>query len=306
MKRFLFVVVDGGGNVPAELAIARRLAGRGHDVHVLADPSVQPDVLQAGCRFHSFVKAPARRNRDRNDDPVRDWEASSPIAQARQVGEHVMFGPAAAYARDVLDAAERLRPDAIAVDCLLFGAIVGAEKSGVPAALLVHFPMHGPVRGATPFGLGLRPARGPLGRLRDRVLMAASRRMLAFGLTPVNEARRELGLTPLDDVLEQLLRLNRSLVLTSREFDFVPEGLPLHVRYVGLNSTTRRDSTSGVLHRSWRGEIRWCSYHSDPPTSGRSSRSPELSKLSARSRFVDLRRLARSIRRQARHQTTSP
>ena len=233
MKRFLFVVIDGGGNVPAELAIARRLAGRGHDVHVLGDPSMQPDALEAGCRFHGFVNAPARHNRDRDADPVRDWEASSPIAQARRVGEHVMFGPAAAYARDVLDAVERVRPDAIAVDCMPFGAIVGAEKSGLPAAILVHFPIHGPVQGATPFGLGLRPARGPLGRLRDRVLLAASRRMLAFGLAPVNAARRELGLTPLDDVLEQLLRLNRSLVLTSREFDFVPDGLPPHVRYVG-------------------------------------------------------------------------
>ena len=73
-----------------------------------------------------------------------------------------MFGPAAAYARDVLDAVERVRPDAIAVDCMPFGAIVGAEKSGLPAAILVHFPIHGPVQGATPFGLGLRPARGPL------------------------------------------------------------------------------------------------------------------------------------------------
>jgi UDP:flavonoid glycosyltransferase YjiC (YdhE family) len=175
MKRFLFVMIDGGGNVPAELAIARRLAARGHDVHVLADPSVRPDVLEAGCRFQSFVKAPARLTRDRDADPVRDWEASSPIAQARRVGDRVMFGPAAAYARDVLDAAERVHPDAIAVDCLPFGAIVGAEKSGVPSAVLVHFPMHGPVRGATPFGLGLRPARGPLGRFRDRVLLAASR-----------------------------------------------------------------------------------------------------------------------------------
>jgi MGT family glycosyltransferase len=233
MKRFLFVVIDGGGNVPAELAIARRLAGRGHDVHVLGDPSMQPDALEAGCRFHGFVNAPARHNRDRDADPVRDWEHSSPIAQARRVGEHVMFGPTAAYARDVLETAAGVRPDAIAVDCMPFGAIVGAEKSGLPAAILVHFPIHGPVQGATPFGLGLRPARGPLGRLRDRVLLAASRRMLAFGLAPVNAARRELGLPPLDDVLEQLLRLNRSLVLTSREFDFVPDGLPPHVRYVG-------------------------------------------------------------------------
>ena len=37
MKRFLFLIVEGGGNVPAQMSIARRLVARGHEVHVLAD-----------------------------------------------------------------------------------------------------------------------------------------------------------------------------------------------------------------------------------------------------------------------------
>lgn len=233
MKRFLFVIVDGGGNVASQVAVARRLAARGHEVHVLGDVGVEHAALEAGCRFHRFVQAPAHRHRDRASDSVRDWEPVSPIARMRRVGERVMFGPAAAYAHDVLAAADSLHPHAIAVDCLPFGAIAGAEKSGVPSAILVHFPIHGPVQGATPFGLGLTPARGPIGRLRDRLLFAGMRHLLAFGLEPLNEARRQLGLPALDNVLEQLLRLDRSLILTSREFDFVPEGLPPHVRYVG-------------------------------------------------------------------------
>lgn len=43
-----------------------------------------------------IVDTPPFGNRDRHTDPVRDWEPASPIAQARRVGEHVMFGPAAA------------------------------------------------------------------------------------------------------------------------------------------------------------------------------------------------------------------
>ena len=34
MKRFLFLIVEGGGNVPAQMSIARRLVARGHEVHV--------------------------------------------------------------------------------------------------------------------------------------------------------------------------------------------------------------------------------------------------------------------------------
>src|SRR5262245_17231174 len=233
MKRFLFVIIDGGGNVASQMAVARRLAARGQDVHVLGDAGVEHAALAAGCRFHPFVHAPALGGSDRASDRLRDWEPVSPIARARRVGERVMFGPAAAYARDVLVAVERVRPDAIAVDCMPLGAIAGAEKSGVPSAVLVHFLLHGPVRRVTPFGLGLRPARGVVGRLRDRLLLAGMRRLFAFGCEPLNAARRELGLPALGDAFEQLLRLERSLILTSREFDFVPAGLPAHARYVG-------------------------------------------------------------------------
>jgi len=233
INRFLFVIVEGGGNVPAQISIARRLRSRGHDVQVLGDPAVEREARSADCSFLPFVHAPRHNIRDPHADVIRDWEPTSPIAQMRRVGEHVMFGPSAAYARDVLEAVDRVRPDALAVDCLPFGAIMGAEKSGVPSAVLVHFPIHGPVRGATPFGLGLRRARGPLGRLRDRILFAAMRRLFAFGLKPVNAARQQLGLEPVQDLLEQLMTLPRALILTSREFDFVPEGLASNVRYVG-------------------------------------------------------------------------
>lgn len=234
MKRtFLFVMVEGGGNVPAQLSVARRLARRGHDVHVLADAAAEHEVVAAGCRFSGYRRAPQHNMRDRSADLIRDWESSSPLEQLRRVGEALMFGPAEAYARDVLDAAARIGPDALAIDCLPFGAIVGAEKSGIPAALMFHMPYSAPVAGATPFGLGLRPARSWLGRARDRVLVALLERLFRRGLSPVNAARAALGLAPLSKVFEQLHALERTLILTSRDYDFVPAGLPANARYVG-------------------------------------------------------------------------
>ena len=35
-RSFLFVTLEGGGNVPPVLGLARRLAARGHDVRVLS------------------------------------------------------------------------------------------------------------------------------------------------------------------------------------------------------------------------------------------------------------------------------
>ncbi len=84
------------------------------------------------------------------------------------------------------------------------------------------------------------------------------RRMFRFGLEPLNAARQQLGLPLVRDVFDQFQRLSRRLILTSREFDFVPAGLPEQVRYVGpqlddpgwpdrWTSPWREDSTDPVV-----------------------------------------------------------
>ena len=235
MKRFLFVVFEGGGNVPPQLGIARRLVARGHTVRVLADPVLEPEVRAAGCDFASYVEAPVQNMRDRESDRVKDWMVKNPIRQlARTTGE-LMFGPAAAYARDVLAEIDRFRPDALALDYLVFGALVAAEKSGLPTATLMHTTYSMPTAGVPPFGLGLRPARGPLGRLRDRFLRAV---MVGIfdrqGRPPLDAARASLGLPPLANVFEQVARSRKILVLTAPGYDFATRAaLPPNVVYVG-------------------------------------------------------------------------
>jgi MGT family glycosyltransferase len=231
MARVLFVLVSGGGNVPSQMSIARRLEARGHEIHVLADEAVRRHVPD-GCVFRPFEHAPPGMG-DTVTDMTRKVEKGSPIAKLKHVGDTIMFGPAAAHAQEVRAAITALSPHAVAVDCLLFGAMAAAEQSSVPAAVLTHFPLHGPVPGAVPGGLGLAPATGIGGRLRDALLEFVKRRVSASGLATVNATRQSLGLSPLDDVFEQLLRLDRSLMLFPQEFDFVPSGLPAHVHYVG-------------------------------------------------------------------------
>ena len=89
-----------------------------------------------------------------------------------------------------------------------------------------------PAPGMPPFGSGLAPARGPLGRIRDRALNAAATALWNRNLPPLNAARVELGLEPLPGIWEQWDRAARVLVLTSPAFD-LPARLPANVRYVG-------------------------------------------------------------------------
>jgi MGT family glycosyltransferase len=103
----------------------------------------------------------------------------------------------------------------------------------VPTALLVHNVYMVPERGKPAPGPGFLPARGPLGRARDRVANLAFLALFNRGLPAVNRARAEHGVAPLRHILDQLNHVELVLVITSESFDFHGAAHPQHVRYVG-------------------------------------------------------------------------
>jgi UDP:flavonoid glycosyltransferase YjiC (YdhE family) len=72
-RSYLFVTWEGGGNVPPVLGLARRLAERGHDVRVLAEPCLRTPVEEAGARFVPFTRHFTRT--DRAEDFIGDSAA---------------------------------------------------------------------------------------------------------------------------------------------------------------------------------------------------------------------------------------
>jgi MGT family glycosyltransferase len=230
-RRFLFVLWEGGGNVPLQLGLANGLVERGHDVRVLTEDCLAADVAAAGCRFEPFVEAPNRASR--TEDLIRDSEARTPLGAFARARDRVVMGPAAAYAHDTRAALEREAVDALASDYLLFGPPIASEQAGVPTALLVHNVYIVPEPGKPAPGPGFLPARGPLGRARDRIVSRAFVALFNRGLPAVNRARTEEGLAPLRDVLEHFDHVARVLVLTSESFDFHGYSHPQHLRYVG-------------------------------------------------------------------------
>src|SRR5438067_4221982 len=201
LRRFLFVLWEGGGNAPMQLELASRLVRDGHQVRVLTEDSLAGDVGAVGCRFEPFAEAPNRASR--SEDLVRDWEARTPLGAFARARDRVMMGPAAAYARDTVAALEREPVDLLVSDYMLFGVPVAAERIGVPVAVLVHNVYLVPEPGKPAPGPGLLPARGPLGRARDAILSRAFIRLFNSGLPAVNRARVEQGLEPLDHTLDQ-------------------------------------------------------------------------------------------------------
>src|SRR6266508_5077713 len=75
-RRYLFVMWEGGGNVPLQLGVARKLVARGHQVCVLTEPAVRRDVLATGASYRWFTRAPHRQDRAREHDNTI-WSATS-------------------------------------------------------------------------------------------------------------------------------------------------------------------------------------------------------------------------------------
>jgi MGT family glycosyltransferase len=230
-RRFLFVLWEGGGNVPPQLGLAAGLVKRGHDVRVLTEDCLAPDVAATGARFEAFARAPNRARRD--EDLVCDSEARTPIGAFARARDRVMMGPAAEYASDTQAALEREAADVLVSDYMLFGPPIAAERSGVPRVLLVHNVYMVPEPGKPAPGPGFLPARGPLGQVRDRLANRAFLALFNRGLPAVNRARTGLGLSPLRHIADQIDHVELVLVLTSESFDFHGEFHPPHVRYVG-------------------------------------------------------------------------
>jgi MGT family glycosyltransferase len=230
--RYLFALVDSGGTVPPELAVARRLVERGHTVTVAGSALMEPEVAATGAAFRVWPTAPYRRSVRPEDDLARDWECRRPTQLIARFLDGVLATPAAAFAADVEGLAAELAPDALVCSMMALGAMVAGESSGLPVYVLMPNVFVLPAEGMPPFGLGLRPAAGRLGRLRDRALGAFVVRNWDRGLARLNEVRTARGLDPLEHLWDQVGRAYRVLVLTSEGFDF-PARLPANVRYVG-------------------------------------------------------------------------
>jgi MGT family glycosyltransferase len=255
-RRFLVAMWEGGGNVPPQLGLARKLRSRGHDVRVLGDPCIRVDAEVAGCRFVPYSRAPRRADRSYASDILRDWEARTPFGAFGRLRDRIMFGPALAYAEDVLEELAREEADAAVVDFVLVGAAMGAEKAKVPTALAMHTIYQIPAPGMPGPGPGFLPRNDALGRVRDAIADRIFLEMFSRGLPQLNRARESLGLTPVNGVPELFGLPERVLVLTSRALDFEAAVLPANVRYVG----PQVDDPAWA--NSW--ESPWAADHPDP------------------------------------------
>lgn len=232
-KRFLLTMWDGGGTVPPELGVARRLVEHGHAVHILGDPTLGSGAAAAGCTFSAWQRAPHRTSQNPSQDILKDWEATNPLVMLRLVRDLFLVGPAEAFAADTAEAIARFQPDVVLSDYMLLGCIIAAQAARLPVVSIMPNVWMVPSKGSPAIGPGFPPAKGFAGRVRDAAMIAATNRLFKGGVKPLNEVRAAHALAPLTSFYDQILRTDRILVLTSAAFDFAAPTVPDNVRYIG-------------------------------------------------------------------------
>lgn len=135
---------------------------------------------------------------------------------------------------DMRAAIDRHRPDALLIDVNCWGAATVAEASGLPWAVYSPYLLTVPSPEAPPFGLGLAPMGGRLGRARDGLLRVAAEAVANRTVLPaLNRRRGEHGLEPLRAVGDLAGLPDLLLALTVEGFEYPRSDWPTNVRFVG-------------------------------------------------------------------------
>ena len=230
--KLLFAAWEGGGSVPPVLTAAEKMIARGHHVRIMSDACNRRECEAVGSRFVPWSRAPSREDKSRDSDRMRDWEAVGPEGFLRLI-QHIMAGPALAYAQDLTEELSREPADLVVSSEMLMGVLAGCEALDQPAVVLTTQICPFPLPGAPPFGAGLAPARTDAERAALAEVEQGLRHLFDSGLPALNDARGELGLGPLAAMTDQLAAARAVLMATSEAFDFPWMGRPPRVRYVG-------------------------------------------------------------------------
>jgi UDP:flavonoid glycosyltransferase YjiC (YdhE family) len=251
--RFLLAIIDAGGTVPPALSLAAELVHRGHQVRVLADPTVDTSAQAAGCAFSPWQEAPHFDTRGEQTALVAALQGENLIQSFRAVKGFAGKAVTGRYARDVIKTVREFPVDAILADGLP-GILIGAQATSRPTATLVAHTYVRPTPGLPLVGTGWSPGSGVLGKARDKVAPSVVSGLLTPSLPRLNSVVEAYDLLPLDYVFELYDRCVRVLVMTSPSFDFSAPQLPDNVRYVGPQ----------LDDPDWAAEAKWRRQGSEP------------------------------------------
>ncbi len=189
--KILVAVVPLTGHAAPVSGLVTELVARGHDVRVYSGARQQNWFAGLGARVVPWVQA--------RDFDEEDLAGSFPGAGKSRTKTMItlvkegFIGTAPGQVRDLIAELSREPADVLLADSMSFGGVLTGEVTGLPWALVNVLPFNQSASGP-PFGLSVPPARGALGRTRDRLLWLAYRAATTPVKRAYDRARREIGL----------------------------------------------------------------------------------------------------------------
>ncbi len=237
MARYLITCTPAHGHVTPLLQVARHLVDRGDEVTFLTSARYGDRVRDAGARF---VALPPDADIDL-DSPDRDFPERARLtgpAAIRFDIVHLFIRPGAAQLSAVREQITAAPVDAILTEPLFVGAALLQRlprDQRPPVVVLGIVPLGVRSRDAAPFGLGIPPLPGPLGRVRNAILRLVAERAVFGGAQREADAmaRREVGRDLGGFVLDWAGRADAYVQFTIAEFEYPRSDLPPTVRFAG-------------------------------------------------------------------------
>jgi MGT family glycosyltransferase len=206
--------------------ILDELARRGHAVALRTLAAQVPLMSERG--FDAAPIAPAIEAIEQDD-----FLGRTPPARIKRAmttfGRRANHEPA-----DLQSAIAAHEPDALLVDCMSWGASAVAQAWGGPWAQWFPYPLPLSSRDVPPFGPGLAPMAGPLGRVRDRLVRAVLEPPVARASLPaVNAVRARVGVPSLNSVDDLFTVAPLLLYMTAEPLEYPRSDWPAAVLPIG-------------------------------------------------------------------------
>jgi MGT family glycosyltransferase len=220
MSRILVVTPSATAHVSPFATAVQALAGRGHEVFWYTGTAQADRVRAAGA---TYLK-PAVGVLPDFEDLERDYPQMTTMSDAARGAwfvEEILVAPSGGQYRDLAGYAADLNPDVVLADSTTLAAGLLHEVRGIAWATLSVAPAAIPDPDVPPYGMGWKPGRTPLHRLRNIVFERLGQRV--FFRKPVqrmNEIRAGLGLPPVATTFAGNATPYLYLQATAAEFEY--------------------------------------------------------------------------------------
>lgn len=254
MNSYLICCTPAHGHVLPLLTVGRHLAGQGHRVRFLTGAAYRDRVEAAGL---TFVPLPAEADVDLDhagDLPERAG-LKGPAAIRFDL-RHLFIAPGRAQFAALRDQLALERADAVLTEGLFLGAALLNQlprEQRPPVVVLGIFPLGAASRDTAPFGLGVPPMPGAMGRLRNRLLTLLSEKVV-FGpvIAEVDAVARELTGSPMTgSFFDWPSHSDAEIQFTVPSFEYPRSDLPAVVHFAGPLPL----AASGVALPEWWDEL---------------------------------------------------